>query len=214
MRIKWLGHAAFLITAEDGTRIITDPFGKFPDLNYKPIKETAEIVVVSHQHGDHIGGEVKGNPQTVSEVGTRKVKGIEFKGVASFHDPSGGSQRGTNTIFCFTVDRVKVCHLGDLGHLLSEKQIAEIGEVDVLLIPVGGFYTIDAQEATQVCAQLNPKVIIPMHYKNEKCNFPISGVEDFLQNKSNVKRLDTSEIEIKKAELPASTEILVLQPAL
>ena len=104
--------------------------------------------------------------------------------------------------------------MGDLGHPLSNEQIAELGEVDVLLIPVGGFFTIDAKTASQLCDQLKPRVIIPMHYNNSKCALPISGVDDFLQGKSSVKQLDSSEIEFKPEELPASTQIIVLKSAL
>ena len=134
MKIKWLGHACFLITAEDGTRIITDPYESGGNIKYDKIAEAADIVVISHQHYDHNDARaVKGKPVIVTE--SQKAKGIEFKGVESFHDTSGGRQRGPNTIFCFTVDKIKVCHLGDLGHDLSAEQVSDIGEVDILLIP-------------------------------------------------------------------------------
>jgi len=214
MKIRWLGHASFLITAADGTRIITDPYGVFPDLHYAQIEETADIVVVSHKHGDHFGAKVKGNPKMVMGGGRKKVGNIEFKGVDTYHDTEKGSQRGANTVFCFTVDEVRLCHLGDLGHLLSGPEIAEIGQVDVLMIPVGGFYTIDAATASKICNQLKPKVIIPMHCSNDKCAFPITGVDDFLKGKANVKRLNTSDLELKGGQLPRETEIIVPKHAL
>lgn len=214
MKIKWLGHSAFLITANDGTRFITDPFGKYDGLSYDPIDETANIVLISHHHGDHVGGKILGNPQTIEKTGTTEAGAIRFQGIATYHDTSGGSQRGTNIIFCFTVDGIRICHLGDLGHLLLPQHIAEIGEVDILLIPVGGFFTIDAREATEVCSQIKPKVIIPMHVRNDKCAFPIARVDDFLHGKSNVKMLDTSETEFNKETLPVSTHIVVLNHAL
>lgn len=213
MRIKWLGHAAFLITADDGTRIITDPFGSYAGLSYVPISETAEIVLISHQHGDHTGGTVNGGPRIIDRPGTTTVGGTEFKGIASHHDQSGGSDRGENIIFRFTLDGISVCHLGDLGHVLSEEQVAEIGEVDILMIPVGGFYTIDASEADRVCEQLEPKVIIPMHVSNEKCSFPISGVEAFLTGKTNVEQDFVSEKEFGKGELPTASKVVVLRPS-
>ena len=111
------------------------------------------------------------------------------------------------------MDGVKVCHAGDLGHVLSDEQVTEMGKVDVLLIPVGGFYTIDAKAANQVCDQLKPRVIIPMHYKTDKLDFPIAGVDEFLRGKSSVTRLDSSEVELKSGELPAITQIMVLKPA-
>jgi L-ascorbate metabolism protein UlaG (beta-lactamase superfamily) len=212
MKIKWLGHASFLITSDSGIRIITDPYTPNNDLKYDSIEESADIVTVSHEHGDHNNvAAVKGNPQVVK--GNTEAKGIKVKGVSTYHDETKGSQRGSNTIFCFEIDGVNVCHLGDLGHMLSDKQVAELGKVDVLLVPVGGFYTIDAKTTSQVCEKLNPRVIIPMHYKNDKCAFPIAGVDEFLKGKSNTTRLDTSEVELKAGELPTSTQIMVLKPA-
>ena len=213
MKVKWLGHASFLITSDTGIKIITDPYEPDERLKYGEIKESADIVTVSHEHGDHSNvSAVRGNPEAVR--GTAKVKGIEFKGIPTYHDDAEGQQRGKNTIFCFEVDGVRVCHLGDLGHLLSDKQAAELGSVDILLIPVGGNYTIDAKVASRLCDKLKPKVIIPMHFKNDRCIFPIAGVDEFLQGKEGVSRLDASEAEFKQGELPATTKIVVLKPAL
>ena len=213
MKIKWLGHASFMITSDSGIRIITDPYEPDERLKYGEIKESADVVTVSHEHGDHSNiSAVRGNPEAVR--GTAKVKGIEFKGIPAYHDDAEGQQRGKNTIFCFEVNGVRVCHLGDLGHLLSDKQAAELGSVDILLIPVGGNYTIDAKVAGQICDRLKPKVIIPMHFKNDKCTFPIAGVDEFLKGKEGVSRLDASEAEFKQGELPATTKTVVLKPAL
>ena len=215
MKIKWLGHACFLISSKNGTRIITDPYTVGEGINYSPIRETADIVVVSHDHGDHsnVSG-IGGKPEIIKGSGTKTAKGIQFKGIATYHDEAQGRQRGTNTVFCFAVDEIKLCHLGDLGHLLTSSQVSEIGSVDVLLIPVGGFYTIDASAATQVCNQLKPKVVIPMHFKTAKCAYPIASVEDFIKDKKVVRRTGTSEVELEKGKLPIVTEIIVLEPAL
>ncbi len=213
MKIKWLGHASFLITSDAGTRIITDPYTPGEKLLYGQIKEPADIVTISHDHYDHNNiGSVGGRPRVVRD--TAEVKGIKFRGIPTYHDEDKGSKRGNNTILCFEVDGVKVCHLGDLGHKLSDKQAAEIGKVDVLLSPMAGFYTIDAATATAVSDQLKPKVIIPMHFKNNKCNFPVSGVDEFLRGKKNVSRPDSSEVEFKSGQLPAATQIIVLKPAM
>ena len=151
----------------------------------------------------------------VKEAGSVEIKGIKFNGTPTYHDEAGGSQRGNNIIFCFDVDGMRVCHLGDLGHPLGAKEVAELGNVDVLLAPVGGNYTIDAKVATEVCNQLKPKEVIPMHYQNERCSsFPVAGVEDFLQGKTGVNRPDASEVELKQGGLPATTQITVLKPAL
>ena len=213
MKIKWLGHAAFLITSESGIRIITDPYETSDGLKYGEIKEAADIVTISHDHGDHNNAAaVQGNPQVVRE--TTEAKGISIKGIRTSHDNSGGSERGSNIIFCFEVDRLKVCHLGDLGHLLTDNQVVEVGKVHVLLVPVGGFFTIDAKTATQVAEQVRARTIIPMHYKNDKCVFPIGGVEEFLANKTNVTQVDGSEVEFKMGEIQSGPQIMVLKPAL
>ena len=213
MKVKWLGHASFLITSASGIRIITDPYTTGGNIKYGEIKESADIVTVSHEHGDHNNvAAVKGNPEVVR--GTTEVKGIRFNGIPTYHDDAQGGKRGNNTIFCFEVDGIKVCHLGDLGHPLGEKQAAEIGSVDVLLIPVGGFFTIDAKVASQTYDQLKPRVAIPMHFKNNKCDFPIAGVDEFLSGKNNVSQSNSSEVEFKQEELPATPQIIVLKPAL
>lgn len=213
MNIKWLGHASFMITSDSGLKIITDPYVTGGGINYGDIKESADIVTVSHEHNDHNNvAAVRGNPEPIRK--TARVKEIEFKGISTYHDDSGGSQRGNNTILCFEVDGIKICHLGDLGHQLSARQVTDLGRIDILLIPVGGYYTIDATVATEVCNQLTPRVIIPMHYKTDKCAYPIAGVDEFLKGKKGVSRLDTSQVEFKPGELPASTQVIVLKPAL
>ncbi len=215
MKVKWLGHSCFLITSKDGIRIITDPYTVGGGINYSPIKETADIVVVSHEHGDHNNvSAVQGKPEVVKGSGVKIARGIQFRGIATYHDKSQGKQRGHNTVFCFTVDDIKLCHLGDLGHLLTREQVEEIGAVDMLLIPVGGFFTIDAADASQVCDQLAPKVIIPMHFKTSRCTYPIASVEDFLKGKKGIRKVDSSEMEFEREKLPTVTEIELLQPAL
>jgi L-ascorbate metabolism protein UlaG (beta-lactamase superfamily) len=213
MKIKWLGHAAFLITSDAGIKIITDPYETNPGLKYGPINETADIVTVSHEHGDHNNAAaVKGNPQVVRD--TAEVKGIKIKAVATAHDSSGGGERGKNTVFCFQVDGVRVVHLGDLGHLLTDSQVVEIGKVHVLLVPIGGNFTVDARAAQEVCEQVRARVIIPMHYKNDKCVFPIGGVDEFIKGKTNVTKVNGSEVAFSVPDLPVSPQIMVLKPAL
>jgi L-ascorbate metabolism protein UlaG (beta-lactamase superfamily) len=218
MKIKWYGHSAFLITSDQGVKIITDPYesGAYGgQLAYGKIKDQADIALTSHDHADHNDTKsLPGSPQIVRESGTKSLKGVSFKGITTYHDSSKGKERGANTIFAFSVDGIKVCHLGDLGHGLSQKEITEIGPVDILLIPVGGYFTIDSKEATQVGELIKPKVLIPMHYKTEKCGFPIAPVDDFLKGKANIKRPKTSEVAFDQASLPSKTEIVVLEHAL
>ena len=215
MKIKWLGHASFLITSRDGLRVITDPYTVGGGIDYSPIRETADVVVVSHDHSDHNNvSTVQGKPEVVKGSGKKTAKSIQFKGVGTSHDAAQGKQRGTNTVFCFTIDDMRLCHLGDLGHVLGPGQVTEIGAVDILFVPVGGFFTIDASVASQVCDQLKPKIVIPMHFKTAKCAYPLAGVEDFLKGKKNVRKAPGSEAEFEREKLPAATEIVVLQPAL
>jgi L-ascorbate metabolism protein UlaG (beta-lactamase superfamily) len=215
MRVKWLGHACFLITSRDGLRVITDPYAVGGGINYSPIKETADAISVSHGHDDHSNvSAIKGKHEVIKSDGTKVAKGIQFKGVATYHDEAQGGQRGLNTIFCFAIDDMKLCHLGDLGHVLNREQVSEIGAVDILFVPVGGFFTIDASAASKVCEQLEPKVIIPMHFRTLKCAYPIAGVEDFLKGKKNVRRIENSEVDFEREGLPAATEIVLLQPAM
>jgi len=218
MKIKWYGHSSFLFTSDQGTKIIIDPYepGGFGGaIAYGPIPDEADIVLVSHDHADHnyVQG-LRGKPQVIKGTGSHKAKSIEFKGIAAFHDERKGSERGQNTIFCFTLDGVKICHLGDLGHVLSEQEARQIGPVDVLLMPVGGVYTIDPTQAGQTAQKINPKIIIPMHYKTPHCGFPLAKVEDFTSGKAGAKTIKGSEVEIKKEKFPQSPEIIVLQPAL
>lgn len=215
MRVKWLGHACFLITSRDGLKVITDPYAVGGGINYSPIKETADIVTVSHGHDDHSNVSiVKGKPEVVRSDGIKTAKGIQFRGVSTHHDEAQGGQRGPNAIFCFTIDDIKLCHLGDLGHVLNPEQVSKIGTVDILFAPVGGYFTIDAAVATQVCDQLGPKVIIPMHFRTPKCAYPIADAEDFLKGKKNVRRIDDSEVDFEAEKLPAITEIVLLQPSM
>jgi len=215
MWIRWLGHAAFLITADEGTRVITDPYQTRSGFNYGRITEVADIVTISHEHADHnYTGDIQGNPVLLRGAGVQEARGIRFRGIASYHDNNTGASRGENTIFCFALEGIDVCHLGDLGHLLDEPTVAEIGPVDVLLIPVGGYFTIDAEAATRVCNQLNPNVIIPMHFKTPKLDLPITKVDPFLEGKSPILRLGISEIEINRESIERFAGIVVLGSAL
>ena len=139
MKIEYLGHACFMITSDAGIKIITDPYTAGGDLNFGEIKESADIVTVSHGHFDHNNvSAVRGNPELVKGTVTAEVKGIPFKGIPAYHDEATGSKRGDNTIFCFDVDGIRLCHLGDLGHQLDDKQVTDLDTVDILFIPVGG----------------------------------------------------------------------------
>jgi len=202
-----------MITSDGGTKIITDPYKIERGLRWSSIEESADIVTVSHEHFDHNNiSAVQGNPKVVRE--TVQVKGIKFRAIPTYHDNAKGSQMGNNTIFCFAVDGVNVCHAGDLGHMLSDGEVAEIGKVDVLFVPIGGTYTIDAKTATKIYGEIEPSVVIPMHFSCEKLiSDVIASIDGFIQGKKNVIRLDSTEIEFKSGDLPVSTEIILLKSA-
>ena len=214
MKIKWLGHACFLIASEKGPRVITDPYNVGGGLSYGPIKESADVVIITHDHLDHNNAKAVAGAEVVKGPGTKKAKGIEFLGLTTHHDEKGGRERGENTLFCFTLDELRVCHLGDLGRPLSDAEAKQIGKVDVLFIPVGGFYTLDARGASGVVDQLGPGVVIPMHYKTPRLGWSIAGVEPFLQGKPRVRQVKGSEVELEADQLPPAQEIVVLEPAL
>jgi L-ascorbate metabolism protein UlaG (beta-lactamase superfamily) len=216
MKIKWNGHASFTVTSENGTVIVTDPYNSESygdELSYEIVRDRADGVLVSHEHPDHCYIEgLSGSPRVFK--GSGEIKGIIVTGIRTFHDKSGGSERGNNMAFRFTVDGITICFLGDLGHILSQEQLRETGHVDILLIPVGGTYTLDTDMAAEIVAAVRPKMVIPMHFKTKKCSFPITGVEIFLSRMANVKRPGKSEIEVSSDKLPAKgPEVWVLDHA-
>ena len=170
MKIKWFGQSCFMLTAENGIKIVMDPYSKVLSLlsGYKLPEICANIVTVSHDHIDHNNvGAVKGDFVHIKDPGVFSQEGIGIKGVQTFHDNVSGEKRGKNIIYNFRVDGLNVCHCGDLGHLLSPEQISEIGKVDILLLPIGGRATLDAGGAAEVMRQLDPAVVIPMHYRTK-----------------------------------------------
>lgn len=242
MKIEFLGHASFLLTTSAGTRIVTDPFdpGAYPDaLKYRQFDGDANIVTVSHEHSDHgAAGIVGGSPIIIKGDGKFKVAEadvsgfrtcagttgdhgqnpetayVEFLGIATYHDDDRGAKRGRNTVFVISADGLRIAHMGDLGHVLTADQAAEIGAVDVVMVPVGGYYTIDAAQAWKVVEQLSARIVIPMHYANEKCLFPIAGVEDFIAGRPNVMREGVTTFEVGPSNLPEEQSVVVLEPAL
>ncbi len=218
MKIKWYGHAAFKITTDSGVRIIIDPYqsGAFGGaLAYGKITDEADVVLTSHDHDDHnYVKDIKGTFIHISEVGNHEAKEIKIKAIPSFHDPSKGSERGANLLFLINADGLRIAHMGDLGHTLGKATIGELGAVDVLLVPVGGFYTIDASEAAKVMEDLKPAITIPMHYKTGKCEFPIAGVDNFTRGKERVRKTGSPEITVTRESLPGLPEIVIPDYAL
>lgn len=191
MKLTWLGHACFLLE-QDGYRVVTDPYTGVP--GYPDLRTEAHEVFCSHGHGDHSAVEcVRVLPPAKSPFTVREV--------ATFHDPKGGALRGNNTVRVFTAGGVSVAHLGDLGHPLSPEQLSAIGPLDAALIPVGGYYTIDAKQAKAVCDALAAPCVVPMHYRHPPYGLPVvGGVEDFLAlwPANTVHRLDGPSFEVSK----------------
>ena len=208
VEITWLGHSCFRIKGSH-VSIITDPYP--PDLGYSLGKPADRIVTVSHQHPSHnfIQG-VGGEPKSVEGPGEYEISGVLIIGVTTFHDDEKGSVRGKNTVYLMEVDGVSVCHLGDLGHALTTEQTEEIGDVDVLLLPVGGISTIDATVAAEVIRQLEPQAVIPMHYKTPAISRQLDPVEKFLKEMGIEKMEPRPKLSITKSTLPTSTQVFLL----
>lgn len=180
MTITWLGHSCFRIEAKEGS-ILIDPFSK--DIGLKPPKIKDDLVLVTHDHSDHNNVQEAG-PETfvVKNPGEYEKNGISVLGIMSYHDKSEGKERGPNTIYVIKAEDMTICHLGDLGQEnLNEKQVEEIGDVDILMVPVGGNYTINYKEAIEVINQIEPKMVIPMHYKTPDLTIDIESADKFVK---------------------------------
>lgn len=213
--IWWYGQACFKVKGK-ATSLVFDPYDSdFTGL--LPLKVEASIVCVSHDHKDHNntqavkpveGGE---RPFIISGPGEYEISGINIVGIPSFHDERQGQDRGKNTLYLVTVDEVNVVHLGDLGQKkLEQDQVEQLSSCDVLLIPVGGVYTIDAKSASDIIAQLEPKIVVPMHYKIEGLKFGLDTVDKFLTSMGKEKLEAEPKLSISKERLPEEVEVVVL----
>jgi len=208
MEITWLGHSCFLIKGKEKT-IITDPC--HPDLGYRLGEPTADIVTLSHFHPGHsyIEG-VADDPKQIKSPGEYEIGGTFITGLASFHDDTKGAVRGKNTIYIIEIDDITLCHLGDLGHPLDSHLIEEIGDIGILLLPVGEVSTIAIDTAVEIVRQLEPPIVIPMHYKTKAFSGKLSPVERFL-DAMRIKELEAKpKLSITVSSLPSSTQTVVL----
>ena len=206
MIIRWLGHACFYCQGE-GLGLLTDPFDQ--QVGYPLPAVEADLVTVSHDHYDHNAVDLlPGEPEVIRRPGEHKYRSLLVKGYSVYHDEVKGAKRGENIIFTWEMDGVCLCHLGDLGHRLDAKTIEAVGEVDILMVPVGGVYTIDAQEALEVVKQLKPRVVIPMHYKTPHLSFELGALDNFTRYFERIRR--EKHWQGTKDDRPSEQEVVVL----
>ena len=208
MEITWYGHACFRLR-DKGATVVTDPYDQ--SVGYALPRVRADIVTVSHNHADHnYASGIKGAPKVVDAPGEYEIKGVFITGIATFHDRKKGAQRGRNTVFLFEFDGLTICHLGDLGHLPTQAQVEALSDVDILLIPVGGVSTIAASRAAEVVSLLEPKIVIPMHYKTKALTLKLASVNRFLQEMGLKKLAAQESLKVTASTLPEETQIVLL----
>jgi L-ascorbate metabolism protein UlaG (beta-lactamase superfamily) len=210
MDITWLGHSCFKLKGSHAT-VVTDPYS--PEIGYSLGKTSARIVTLSHQHPGHcyaqgIGGDPK--PKIVERPGEYEIGDVLIIGIATFHDQEKGAKRGKNTVYLLEIDEISVCHLGDLGHVLTGEQVEEIDDVDVLLLPVGGVNTINAATAAEVVRQIEPKIVIPMHYKTPSIQMDLDPVDKFLKEIGAKPVEPLAKLSVIKSNLPPTTQVVLL----
>lgn len=217
MQIFWKGQSCFQIIAarakQEQVKIVIDPYDESIGLKVPSLE--ADILLITHDHHDHNNAKaVKGDPMVISNPGEYEVKGIYIQGISSFHDEAKGEKRGHNTIYVVEAEGMKICHLGDLGQPeLTTDQVERIGSVDILMIPVGGTYTIAADEAAHVIGQIEPKLVIPMHYSMDKLTLKLAGVAEFLKTMGVKTSEPQQKLIVKERDLnPEETVVTVLAP--
>jgi L-ascorbate metabolism protein UlaG (beta-lactamase superfamily) len=208
MEINWLGYSCFRLKGKN-TTIITDPFT--PNLGYSLGKPSARIVTISHGHADHSYTQAfDSDTKIITRAGEYEVGGVLIIGLATYHDAENGARLGKNNVFAIEVDDINICHLGDLGHPLSSDQIEQLGNVDVLLVPVGGVDTISAAQASALVRSLEPKIVIPMHFKTLTLNKELDGVAKFLKEMGVTEAAPQPKLVVSKSALPLTTQVVVL----
>jgi L-ascorbate metabolism protein UlaG (beta-lactamase superfamily) len=206
LQIRWHGHSCFEI--KNDLSIVTDPHdGK--SIGIHAPSTTGDIILVSHDHYDHnsVKSVEKEGAKIITDSRKRNIGQVEIRGIESYHDECYGEKRGSNIIYKFKMDNINFCHLGDLGHVLDQDYVEKIGDVDILFIPIGGTFTLDAEKAWEVIKKIKPKIAIPMHYKIGGLSLPITGLDPFLEE-SPYKILKVgNEIDIEMDDLPEEPEI-------
>ncbi len=209
LKIRWFGHSFFLVTSGD-QKIVFDPFDA--TVGYPLPQVEADLVIVSHDHFDHNNVSlIKGHPEVIKEPGVYEKDGIKIKVFSTFHDEVGGKKRGKNNVSRLELESMSLIHAGDLGMIPSDEELSSWKPVDVLLLPIGGIFTIDAREAQKLVSKLSPRIVIPMHYRTKYTQMEISPVEPFLRGFKEVRKLGSSETEVTRENLPVNLEVWVLE---
>ena len=186
MKIRWYGHSCFMLTDSNGVRVLTDPCD--PGTGYKLSGIETDVVTISHGHHDHNYMEaVSGSPEVINTAGKHEFRGVKITGFETFHDDCGGKKRGENIMFIYEMDDMRVLHAGDLGAVPDTDTIEALGRVDVLLVPVGGVFTVNYMGAREFANAVKPKVVIPMHYKTPALSFGLETVDEFLKSARDCK---------------------------
>ena len=211
MIITWQGHSCFKIQDKigpDGVTLVTDPYDK--EVGLKVPNFEADLITVSHDHHDHNNiAALRGTPFIIDCAGEYDRKGILIEGIDSYHDEKKGEERGNNIIYRIEVDDISVAHLGDLGTVLDNTQLEKLVGTDVLLIPVGGKYTLDAKKAVEVISQIEPRIVIPMHYKTEGLKMDLDPIDKFIKELGLTPSYE-EKLKISKKDLPAEDMELVI----
>jgi L-ascorbate metabolism protein UlaG (beta-lactamase superfamily) len=211
LKIKYLGYSAFAIQSYEGVTVVTDPFNDNCGFSL-PAQLKADIILVSHNHAAHNCAQaIPGKPAIIQGPGYRELGWVKIRGLKSYHDKVNGEKHGPNTIFCWDMRAVKLCHLGDLGHLPDKELVNQIGPVDVLFLPIGGGTVLGPEEAEKTLKLLNCKYIIPMHYKTKynSQNFRYT-LQDFLEGKKNILPVETkNEFVLSRGNLVAPEKTIV-----
>ena len=212
MKLTWLGHSSFKLEESTGTVVVTDPYHSNVGLDMPAVK--ADIVTVSHTHADHNNIEnVQSSPTVLNRVGAYEISGVHILAGHTFHDDKKGALRGDNIVFKYRMDGVDLCHMGDIGEECNAFLVETLMPVNVLMIPVGGNYTIDAKQAKEYVDRLMPDIVIPMHYKTKDCEFDIDKVGEFLDlfDDENVIYAESATVEFDRADFDGeATKVLVL----
>ncbi|MCX2727493.1 MBL fold metallo-hydrolase [Thermomicrobium sp. 4228-Ro] len=208
--IKWLGHACVRLRGRDVT-VVMDPVA--PETGYHPPKQRADIVTVSHAHPGHRYLDlVRPGYRLIDGPGEYEIKGTFITGIRTYHDEERGARLGKNTVYVVDLDGVQICHLGDLGHTLSDEQAELLSEVDVLLVPVGGGTTLDADRAVEVVGQIEPHVVIPLQFRTEHGDSGREPVERFLRAMGVTEWTTRESLTVRKGEFGEAMEVVVLVP--